>query len=120
MGVWNHHSPLSKSESHPIQFGGDISINSESAITVNPNTDYPVPQPDPAVFLATPQSTRSGVQQTPTCSGFEEAVIPEKDISTTPGNPSSSHIEGITRSPATPGRRYSLRLRKSPWRLNLI
>ena len=80
----------------------------ESATMVNPNTDDPVPQPNPAVFLATPQSTSSGVPQTPTCSGSEKAVTRDKDISTTPGNPSSSQREGITSNPATPCRRYPL------------
>ena len=91
----------------------------ESAITVNPNTDDPVPQPNPAVFLATLRSTSSGVPQSPACSGSEEVVTPDKDISIAPGNSSISQIEGITSSPATPCRRYPLRLRKPPERLNL-
>ena len=91
----------------------------ESAITVNPNTDDPVPQPNPAVFLASLQSTSSGVPQTPTCNGSEEAVTPDKDISAAPDNPSSSQMEGVTSNPVTPCRRYPLRLRKPPERLNL-
>ena len=91
----------------------------ESAIMVNPNTDDPVPQPNPAVFLASLQSTSSGVPQTPTCNGSEEAVTPDNDISTAPDNPSSSQMEGVTSNPATPCRRYPLRLRKPPERLNL-
>ena len=91
----------------------------ESAITVNPSTDELVPQPNPAVFLPTSQSTSSGVPRTRTCSGCEEAVTPDKDIGTTPGKPSSSQIEGVTSRPATPCRRYPLRLRKPPERLNL-
>ena len=50
----------------------------------------------------------------PTCSGSEEAVTPDKDISTTPGNPSSNQMEGVTSNPATPCRSYPLRLQKPP------
>ena len=63
----------------------------EPAITVNPNMDDPATQPNPATFSDTPQSTYNRVAQIPACSASTEAVIPDQDISTMPGNPSGSH-----------------------------
>ena len=80
----------------------------ESAITVNPNTDDSATQPNPAVFLATPQSTYNRVPRIPICGGSKEAVIPDQDINTMLDNPSSSHCKHITSSPETPCRRYPL------------
>ena len=80
----------------------------ESAITVNPNTDDTATQPNPAVFLATPQSTFNRVPRIPTYGGSKEAVIPDQDINTMPDNPSSSHRKDIASSPETPCRRYPL------------
>ena len=89
----------------------------QSAITVNPNTDDPATQPNPAVFPATPQSTYNRVPLIPTCGCSKEAVTPDQDISTTPGHPSSNQCKDITSTPETPCRPYPLRLRRSLERL---
>ena len=91
----------------------------QSAITVNPNTDDPATQPNPAVFPATPLSTYNRVPLIPTCGCSKEAVTPDQDISATPGHPSSNQCKDITSTPETPCRPYHLRLRRSLERLDL-
>ncbi|KAJ7385502.1 hypothetical protein OS493_015073 [Desmophyllum pertusum] len=95
----------------------------ESAVTPNFNKEHCFPQLDPAVFVATTQSTSSvgneGLQP-PTTSGFEETLTTDKHVSNTPDNPPSSQSKIMISSPATPPcRHYPLRLRKLPERLNL-
>ena len=112
-----------KSKSHPIQYGDGMLINSESAVTPNFNKEQYVPRLNPAVLAATPQSASSVENeelQAPTMSGMEESWTKDTHVDNTPDNPPSSQSETMVSSPATPPcRRYPLRLRKPPERLNL-
>ena len=112
-----------KSRSHPIQYGDGMLINSESAVTPNFNKKQYIPRLNPAVLAATPQSASSVENeelQAPTMSGMGEPWTKDTHVDTTPDNPPSSQSETMVSSLATPPcRRYPLRLRKPPERLNL-
>jgi len=95
----------------------------ESAVTPNFNKEQYTPQLNPAVLAATPQSASSVENeelQATTMSGMEEPLTKDTHVDNTPDNPPSSQSETVVSSPATPPcRRYPLRLRKPPERLNL-
>ena len=113
----------------------------ETAVTLDFDKEHCTPQLDPAVFLATPQSTSSVGNEglhTPTMSDPEQTSTPDKHVSNTPENSPSNqtmsdkHVnntpesspsnqsEIMVSSPAAPPcRRYPLRLRKPPEKLNL-
>ena len=95
----------------------------ESAVTPNFNKEQYTPQLNPAVLAVTPQSGSSVENeelQAPNMSGMEEPWTKDTHVDNTPDNPPSSQSETVVSSPATPScRRYPLRLRKPPERLNL-
>ena len=95
----------------------------ESAVTPNFNKEHYTPQLNPAVLAVTPQSASSVENeelQVPNMSGMEEPWTKDTHVDNTPDNPPSSQSETVVSSPATPScRRYPLRLRKPPERLNL-
>ena len=101
-----------ESKSHPIQFGGEISINSESLplrCTLT-RTSRQLSQTKQCFRLL---HNRFAIQ-------FHGSLLvvtprkqrPDQDIITTRDHPSSSHCEDITSSPETSCRRYSLRMRR--------
>ena len=96
----------------------------ESAATPNSNKEHYTLRLNPVVLAATPQSASSVENkeelQAPTMSGMEEPWTKDTHVDNTPDNPPSSQSETMVSSPATPPcRRYPLRLRKPPERLNL-
>ena len=91
----------------------------ETAVTPSVNKEHYTPHLDPAVLAGIPPTTcsvGSKDPQPPSASGIEE--LPTIDTDAT--NSSSSQKEITTRSSVTPPpRRYPLRLRKPPEKLNL-
>ena len=91
----------------------------ETAVTASVNKEHYTPHLDPAVLAGIPPTTcsvGSKDPQPPSASGIEE--LPTIDTDAT--NSSSSQKEITTRSSVTPPpRRYPLRLRKPPEKLNL-
>ena len=95
----------------------------ESAVTPNLNKEQCTPHLNPPLLAATPQpasTVENEELQAPTISGIEEPLTKDALVDNAPDNPPSSQSETMVRSPATPPcRRYPLRLRKPPDRLNL-
>ncbi|KAL9966705.1 hypothetical protein ACROYT_G024821 [Oculina patagonica] len=108
-----------KSGSHPV-WRRHVDQLRESAVTPTFNKEQYTPQLNPAVLTATPQSASSVENeelQAPTMTGIDEPLTKDTHVD---NSPLSSQSETMVSSPATPPcRRYPLRLRKPPERLNL-
>ena len=92
----------------------------ETALTPNITKEDYTPQLDPAVLVGIPQATssvRSEEPQPPPASGIEEAPTINRDEISSSNKPHSSPNEIKISTP--PPRRYPLRLRKPPEKLNL-
>ena len=94
-------------------------INLESAVTPNSNKEHYTLRLNPVVLAASSVENKEELQA-PTMSGMEEPWTKDTHVDNTPDNPPSSQSETMVSSSATPPcRRYPLRLRKPPERLNL-
>ena len=96
----------------------------ETAVTPNITKEHCTPQLDPAVLVGIPQATSSigSVEepQPPLASNTEEVpTINRDEISSSNNSPSSPNEIMISCSATPPPRRYPLRLRKPPEKLNL-
>ena len=96
----------------------------ETAVTPNITNEHCTPQLDPAVLVGIPQATSSigSVEepQPPLASNTEEVpTINRDEISSSNNSPSSPNEIMISCSATPPTRRYPLRLRKPPEKLNL-
>ena len=96
----------------------------ETAVTPNITKEHCTPQLDPAVLVGIPPVTSSikSVEepQPPLPSSIEEVpTINTHEISSSNNSPSSPNEIRISCSATPPPRRYPLRLRKPPEKLNL-